>query len=247
MENYSIDFISEENLKSHIRETIEKYQSNVSNTNLKKFNRNIIDPIKLLFDQKVYMLSDEELVNQEVRRQQDKSNSNAIGYFHQNLFKYIENCEVPNQGFDVIFNDDTYIEMKNKHNTMNAASSQKTYIKFQHKILEDDEAKCYLVEVIAKKSQNIKWKISLDGRMVSHKNIRRLSIDKFLEEVTGDSESFKKLCEVIPVLMSEVLEEQNSTLELSDNLLNEIREVDENIIDAFMKISFNEYSGFEDA
>ena len=41
--------------------------------------------------------------------------------------------------------------MKNKHNTMNSSSSQKTYIKLQQKLLEDSNATCYLVEIIAKR------------------------------------------------------------------------------------------------
>lgn len=34
---------------------------------------------------------------------------------------------------------------------MNSASSQKTYINLQQKILEDSKATCILVEIIAKK------------------------------------------------------------------------------------------------
>ena len=45
------------------------------------------------------------------------------------MFKYIRNCEVPREGFDVIFTQNdgkkVYVEMKNKHNTMNSSSSQK--------------------------------------------------------------------------------------------------------------------------
>lgn len=49
-----------------------------------------------------------------------------------------------------------YIEMKNKHNTMNSSAAEKTYIKMQSQILDDDDCSRFLVEVIAKKSQNIK-------------------------------------------------------------------------------------------
>jgi hypothetical protein len=45
--------------------------------------------------------------------------------------------------------------MKNKHNTMNSSSSQKTYNKMQDKLSEDNQNRCYLVEVISKNSQNI--------------------------------------------------------------------------------------------
>jgi len=43
-----------------------------------------------------------------------------------------------------------YVEMKNKHNTMNSSSSQKIYMRMQNKILENPKAVCMLVEVIAK-------------------------------------------------------------------------------------------------
>ena len=68
-------------------------------------------------------------IKDELVRQRDKTNSNAIGYFHQNMFKYIRNCEVLREEFDVIFTQSDgnkiYVEMKNKHNTMNSSSSQK--------------------------------------------------------------------------------------------------------------------------
>ena len=95
----------------------------------------------------------------------DKSNSNNIGYFQQNIFKYIfhkntqeTNWSVPKQGFDIINDvDKIYVEMKNKHNTMNSSSSQKTYTRMQKKVLNIPTATCMLVEVIAKNSQNIEW------------------------------------------------------------------------------------------
>lgn len=74
--------------------------------------------------------------------------------------------------------------MKNKHNTMNSASSQKTYMKMQNTLLQDQNATCFLVEVIAKNSQNIPWICSVDGVRMENSKIRRLSIDKFYETVT---------------------------------------------------------------
>gem|GEM_PF-3460230 len=52
--------------------------------------------------------------------------------------------------------------MKNKHNTMNSSSSQKTYMRMQSTLLLEPEANCLLVEVIAKNSQELTWKVSLD-------------------------------------------------------------------------------------
>jgi len=49
--SYNLSFISDKNLLFHVKETVEKYRFSID---LKKFNKNIIDPIKLTFDSKVY-------------------------------------------------------------------------------------------------------------------------------------------------------------------------------------------------
>ena len=59
---------------------------------------------------------------------------------------------------------------------MKSASAGKTFIKMQNQLLNDDDCACFLVEAIAKKSQNIKWSTTVDGRSVSHRRIRRVRI-----------------------------------------------------------------------
>ena len=136
--SYCIDFISEENFDKHILETVMEYKKTLEVINLKKFNSNIIDPIKLIFDKNVYQEDYKTIIEKEIQRQRDKSNNNYIGYFHQNIFKYIENCTVPATGWDIIYkpkdksNNTYYVEMKNKHNTMNSSSTAKTYMRFQN-------------------------------------------------------------------------------------------------------------------
>ena len=100
---WSLDFISEEDFKNHVRATIMKYGEKLESYDLKRFNSNLIDPIKLIFDKSVYRTSWEEIVNNEIFRQRDKSNNNDIGYFHQNIFSYFKGCEVPTAGWDVIY------------------------------------------------------------------------------------------------------------------------------------------------
>jgi len=49
------------------------------------------------------------------------------------------------KGFDIINEiDKIYVEMKNKHNTMNSSSSQKIFMKMQNKILNEPDATCML-------------------------------------------------------------------------------------------------------
>lgn len=191
----------------------------------------------------------EEVIKDELVRQRDKTNSNAIGYFHQNMFKYIKDCEVPKEGFDVIYtkkdNKKIYVEMKNKHNTMNSSSSQKTFMRMLNKIAKDNNAECYLVEAIAKNSQNIIWKVSVDGDRLENEKIRRVSLDKFYGIVTGDSEAFYKICMELPKLIDEIIEENKELQVGSDTVVEELREKNPDLLKAIYLLAFREYEGFK--
>ena len=88
---WSLPFISKDDFTNHVRATIEKYGDKLESFNLDRFNKNIVDPIKLIFDKTVYRTSWEETIGNEIFRQRDKSNYNDIGYFHQRIFGYIKN------------------------------------------------------------------------------------------------------------------------------------------------------------
>ena len=256
----SLNFISDENFKKHIRETIEHYGENLQAFDLKKFNGNIVDPIKLLFDKNIYGSTWEEIIRSEIFRQRDKSNNNSIGYFHQNIFRYIAGCTVPKKGWDIIFQKDggielegekvkkICVEMKNKHNTMNSSSSAKTFMKRQGQLLNDKDCACFLVEVIAKKSQNIPWTISLDGQRQNHKLIRRVSIDKFYKIVTGEENAFYKMCTALPAAIKEILEEVDTLKVPKDTVFVELKEnAGRNSFElALLMLGFETYSGFKE-
>lgn len=247
---WNLDFISKEDFKTHVSNTIKTYDETLKSINLNSFNSNIIDPIKLTFDSKVYKKTIEEVIESELVRQRDKTNTNAIGYFHQNLFKYINNCEVPNVGFDVIYTrpDGTkvYVEMKNKHNTMNSSAAQKTFFKMTTQILNEDNCDCYLVEIIAKRSQNVLWNVSLDYEKVSNEHIKRVSIDKFYEEVTGDKEAFYKICKQLPLVIDEIISEGNEYVVEEDTVLDELRANNPDILKSLYMLAFSTYEGFKE-
>ena len=95
--------------------------------------------------------------------------------------------------------------MKNKHNTMNSASANKTYMKMQEQLLADDDCACFLVEAIAQNSQNIAWQTTVDKKKRSHRLIRRVSIDRFYSLVTGIDDAFYQMCMVLPNVVSDVV------------------------------------------
>lgn len=245
IKKYNLGFISDEVIFAHVKNTVNQYRRSI---NLKEFNKNLIDPIKLTFDSKIYDQTIRQTIESECIRQIDKSNNNCIGYFHQYIFKHVGNgWEVPPNGdkggFDVV-NDELhiYVEMKNKHNTMNSSSSQKTYMKMQNKLLEDDKATCMLVEVIAKHSQKKNWKVTIDKKQYSHDRIQRVSIDKFYEIVFGDKDAFFKLCQKLPDILDDVIAE-DETAKLHIAVYDELDKA--NFFKSLYLLAFKTYEGFE--
>lgn len=268
--SWELTFIGEREFTDHVKATIQKYGDKLESFDLKRFNKNIVDPVKLIFDKTVYRASWEETISNEIFRQRDKSNNNDIGYFHQRIFQYIANCHVPangeDGGWDVIYSNrdgitlpdgsvvhTVYVEMKNKHNTMNSSAAGKTFIKMQNQLLHDDDCACFLVEAIAKKSQNIKWETTVDGRKVGHRLIRRVSLDQFYELVTGHPDAFFRMCMILPDVIRRVVEAEGSELVPNDTVIRELNELaqrfdlnnqDLSTAMAIYMLGFSDYLGF---
>lgn len=239
MKNYQLGFISNEAIFNHVKQTVELYRTHI---NLREFNKNIIDPIKLTFDAKVYGKSLEDIIESESLRQIDKTNTNHIGYFHQNLFKYAGNgWIVPDKGFDVV-NEDLHIfaELKNKHNTMNSRAADSVYRHMQNKILHDDRATCMLVEVIATQSRNEKW--FYDN--MSHEKIRRVSIDKFYGIVFGDDHAFFRLCKTLPDILDDVIEDLKCG-SVQNTVYEDLRKLSPDTFKSLYLLAFKTYDGFQ--
>ena len=146
-----------------------------------------------------------------------------------------------------------YVEMKNKHNTMNSASAGKTFIKMQNQLLNDDDCACFLVEAIAQKSQNIKWETTVDKKKVGHKLIRRVSIDQFYALVTGQEDAFYQMCMVLPSVIQKAVDELEGSIVPHDTVIDELKALakkqnidDENLAVAMAvyMLGFGSYKGF---
>ena len=250
MKNYNLGFISDNDIFNHVKNTVSQYRRSI---NLHEFNQNIIDPIKLTFDAKIYGQTMLQTIESECIRQIDKTNNNRIGYFHQYLFKFAGNgWEVPANGdkggFDVL-NDERciYAEVKNKHNTMNSASTSATYLKMLDKVMRSgNKATCYLVEAIARQSQDIVWEatVTQNGHKEKYNwpSIHRISIDKFYEIVFGKKDAFFRLCKALPDILDDVIEEDASA-KLKNTVYDELNKTD--FYKSLYLLAFKTYEGFE--
>lgn len=243
---WPLNFIKKKDFYNHIEKTIQNYLKVLKPLDLKNFNKNIIDPIKLTFDFYIFKTSPHELIKREILRQRNRSFNNLIGYFHQNIFNYIPGCIIPEKTWDIIYKNNSqifFVEMKNKHNTMNSDSKTTVYNKMKAKTQEDKNAICFLVEVISRKSQNKTWKITLQNQPMKHERIRLISIDKFYELITGDSYAFKKICDILPKTIKEILNTKNYLNIENDTVIKELKP-NYDIIKHLYLLAFSDYNGF---
>lgn len=113
----------------------------------------------------------------------------------------------------------------------------------QGKLLEDDKATCYLVEVISSKSKDEAWAISLDGKHHSHNKIRRMSMDKFYELVFGQPDAFYRLCIALPNIIEDVVSE-NKEFALKNTVYRELSKKHSDMLKSLYLLAFSTYEGF---
>ena len=112
----------------------------------------------------------------------------------------------------------------------------------------NDDCACFLVEAIAKKSQNITWSTTVDKKRVSHKRIRRVSLDHFYEIVTGEQDAFYKICMILPEVIEKVVKESKDVKIPKDTVLEELEKIADSkkasLVMATYMLGFSTYKGF---
>ena len=107
---------------------------------------------------------------------------------------------------------------------------------------------CFLVEAIAKRSQNMTWSVSVDGTRQKHRRIRRVSMDEFYKTVTGQDDAFHKMCKVLPSVIQKVVSDSEHISVPHDTVIEELQKIaDEkngSIALALYMLGFETYIGF---
>jgi hypothetical protein len=245
---YNLGFISDSDLYQHTLQTVSKFGTGMT---LDEFRRNIIDPIKLTFDAHVYQRKIENVIDAEIARQLGKTNENLIGYFHQHIFRYVgKGWEVPEtgqDGWDVENHArNIFAELKSKHNTMNSSSAKSVHAHMRGLVEGNSRAVCYLVEIVAKRSQDIEWCLrNAPLRQDRQSRLRRISIDRFYEIVTGDANAFRNLCQVLGRVIDDIIKEQPQAIS-RNSVLSELQAQGDDIMRTLFMMSFASYRGFDD-
>ncbi len=248
--NKYVDFISDEHLLSCITNLYLSYSKAKKEFTKTKFYKNKVDTFKLTFDSKFNELSEEELIKLEMSRQIDKSVNNAIGTFHEEVLGGIKGYKNGKlSGYDIkALNDSLFAEIKNKHNTMNSSSAESAFQKLARFADDNKQAKCYLVQILAKDSFLKKWEAIINGKEYSHSRVYMISGDKFYELLTGDEKAFFKLYKILPTAVNDFLKTIDEAKEKQNTILTDIsksaKKSNRNLLDEITFENFFYYGGF---
>ncbi len=115
-----LSYISDEKLIQHTKHLLElAYQARISAS--KHFAKNVIDPFSPIFEMSAFNVGHSDWKTSELQRQSQKTLSNGLGKFHQNIIASIDGWDdLKNEGVFDVWNSDLKIiaEIKNKHNTV---------------------------------------------------------------------------------------------------------------------------------
>lgn len=252
MKNKYVNFLTDEHLLSCIGNLHKAYLKAKNNITKKKFYTNKVDTIKLTFDAKFNDIDEESLIQSEILRQIDKSINNSIGTFHEQILGGIKGFEVGNlSGFDINANDNTlFADIKNKHNTMNSSAAEALFQKLARYADDNKKAKCYWVQILAKKSFCELWSGDINGKEYSHSRVYKISGDQFYNLLSGKQDALFQLYKALPKAIKDYLNSiENSCEELENSAIDEIKSKvkvsKRSILDQITFENYSFYLGFD--
>ncbi len=154
-------------------------------------------------------------------------------------------------GYDIKANDNSlFADIKNKHNTMNSSSAEALFQKLKTFADNNKGSNCYWVQILAKKSFNLKWAGIINKKEYSHSRVYKISGDQFYELLTGETDALAQLYKVLPNATDDYLKSIPKSKEIASNsALAEIKEAStkkkRKILDQITFDNYKYYKGFD--
>ncbi|RIA79020.1 S-adenosyl-L-methionine-dependent methyltransferase [Glomus cerebriforme] len=116
--------------------------------------------------------------------------------------------------------------------------------RIEHILLGKNIKKIVAGEII--RQQNKSCANVLGVKNETNERIRRISIDKFYEIITGDKQAFFKLFFTLPQLFKEIVAEEGVISTGENTVLSELEKQNSNHLLALFNLSFQQYEGFSE-
>lgn len=199
-------FISDEDLHKAVSVVLNAAER-AANQAADDFEKNSLDPFGALFSVAYNDISLDDWNELERERQAQKSIQNTIGEFHQNLLGSFHNWTNPGRGGSVdLVNESSLIiaEIKNKHNTMNAAAANDTYAKLANHLKYDRKGyTAYLVQIVPKRGANYDTNWSPNHKTLALRDdIRKIDGESFYDIASGENDTLSRIFEVMPSVIA---------------------------------------------
>lgn len=201
--NKYVDFVSDEHLLDCVKWVCDSYPEISSEVDLKKLEKNSLDPFKMIFDIINGGITVDQWIKNERMRQSDKTINNKVGEFHQKLLGGVtgwENLGTGNPlGIDLKNNKNTiFIELKNKWNTVKGEDHKNVFDKLKKVLAQNNNALVYYAYIIPKKpgSGEKIWRPS--QRQPDNKILETWGA-RVYEIVTKDITSLEKTWRALPI------------------------------------------------
>lgn len=208
-----LPFISNKDLYAQVGRVIDLAKETLTK-NEKQFYKNSVDPFSALFDALWQNISLTVWLKQEKARQNQKTLQNALGDFHQEILGSFNGWESLGKGnvFDIKNESKKIIaEVKNKHNTTKGNHKVAIYDDLKGQLKERfKDYTAYYVEVIPKNKKIYNEPFTPSDnrthkRRPKNKKIRVIDGKSFYALATGDPNALKKLYDVLPRVISDIL------------------------------------------
>ena len=193
---------------------ISAYQAEISEQALRQ---NTLDVFSATLESVLKGISFDEWIEQEKKRQIQKTLQNKVGDLHQKILGTLSGVQDLGVGgiVDIISKEKSLIaEIKNKHNTTKGNHKIAIYDDLQSILAKKPEIKtAYYVEILPKnrKKYNIPFVPSdnkTKQRRPSNENIRQIDGQSFYELLTGNPNALRELYVLLAQVASEILSEE---------------------------------------
>lgn len=220
-------------LRPFLINMISLYQTGISD---KKLRENTLDVFSATIESLLKGISFNEWIEQEKKRQIQKTLQNEVGKLHQKILGTLLGVQDLGVGgvVDIICQEKSLIaEIKNKHNTTKGNHKISVYDDLKSVLMTKPEIKtAYYVEILPKNGQKYNKPFAPSDNKTkqnrpSDENIRQIDGQSFYELLTGNPNALRELYVLLAQVTSEILSEE---FDLTLNYQDYINEAEFNII-----------------
>lgn len=152
-----LSFIEDQTLERIVDQVLQKgHKARIKSHD--KIDHNVVDPFSILFEMGSFDMTFDRWLDSEKNRQTQKTLSNHIGLFHQNILGSMKGWSSLGIGrmVDIVCDEHKIIaEIKNKHNTLKASDRSSMYFKLEDLVMRKGHTykdyTAYYVEIVPKK------------------------------------------------------------------------------------------------